>query len=379
VAGVFSAVLAVGGGLAIAPPANSAALAPSGVVKAKPAVQLASLTAVSAVPRSKRAWAVGYAGHGASTLAYAMRSTAKGRWTSVAVKSASSVYLQGVAAGSATSIWAVGDHNVAAGQKPLIEHSTGGGFTPVKTTLGLGSLQSVAASSAANAWAIGAHPSGSPLVARWNGQTWAKVTLGGPAVQLSAVSVSSPTNVWLVGVTAAGPEVAHWNGHSFDITALSAPSVVAGIVPTAISTTAVNNVWLAGYVPGAAASGSSTLVTAHFDGTAWSPVSVPSRAVRNVPSSIAAIGSTVYLAGYDGPKSMNTSASFVLEYSAGRWRTDAVAKPGKNGVLLSVSASSKTAVAVGSWYAGAAAGSHRTPPHPFVVVRKSRAWHQPKT
>jgi hypothetical protein len=346
---------------------------------ARHAATLGSFNAVSVAPRSSSAWAVGYRGHGATQSSYAVHRVG-GQWRPVAVAAASTGYLQSVAAGSSRSIWAVGDRVSHGRELPQIEHSTGGRFSSVSVALGAGSLQAVAASSASSAWAVGdhpgssAHPFGRPLVARWDGTSWSQVTVGGAPAgwQVTGVSVSGPNNVWLLGNVSGVAEVARWNGKGFT---LGQPRLPAGAIPTSIATTSASSTWVSAYVPGPVGSGAARMVVSHWNGHSWRSTPLTSLAIRNVPASIAAVGNTVFLTGYDGPKNPAKATPFVLELRRGHWRSAEVVAVGKNAQLLSISVSSKLAVAVGSWYAGPAAGSHQLPPHPLLTMRHGRAWH----
>jgi hypothetical protein len=89
--------------------------------------------------------------------------------------------LNGVAAVSAHSVWAVGS---AATGKPLIENWDGRAWRQVPSASPRGATESllnaVAATGSSTAWAVGYYSTGKTiktLIERWNGRTWVQVTV----------------------------------------------------------------------------------------------------------------------------------------------------------------------------------------------------------
>jgi hypothetical protein len=113
--------------------------------------------------------------------------------------------LVGVAAVSASNIWAVGSDTGVT----LIEHWNGSSWKRVAspTPNGLGDLQGVSAPSANSVWAVGASYNGiatQTLVEHWNGTSWQAVPSPNPAgsasdSRLPGVAATSANNVWAVG------------------------------------------------------------------------------------------------------------------------------------------------------------------------------------
>jgi hypothetical protein len=67
--------------------------------------------------------------------------------------------------------------------------------------------------------AVGAVTGGAPLVATWNGTSWAAVS-NTLTSQLNAVKCVSNNDCWAVGAPAGGREIiAHWNGSTFTLSA----------------------------------------------------------------------------------------------------------------------------------------------------------------
>ena len=162
-------------------------------------------------------WAVGYSGGSAKTLVLRWNGT---RWKRVASPNPAGTatgnlnILDSVTAISRHNVWAVGyDAHVADGpRKTLIEHWNGTRWKHVASPNPgeLGSvLAGVAASSASNVWAVGEYGTASgglTLTARWNGTRWKQIASPSPVLVtppsndgLNAVAVTSAVNVWAVG------------------------------------------------------------------------------------------------------------------------------------------------------------------------------------
>ena len=120
--------------------------------------------------------------------------------------------LVGVAAASASNVWAVG--YVVNGPKQQLEtwHWNGRNWAPVGSKAVAGSLTPLFAVAAAggDAWAVGGRPDDRTIVLHWRRGTWAAVPVP-PAFRKSgllSVAVVSPRDVWAAGIGL----VLHWNG-----------------------------------------------------------------------------------------------------------------------------------------------------------------------
>ena len=120
--------------------------------------------------------------------------------------------LNGVAAVSAHSVWAVGS---AATGKPLIEHWDGRAWGQVPSASPRGAteslLNSVAATGSSTAWAVGYYNTGKTiktLIERWNGRGWAQVTSPNPGGVhgsfLLGVAAAGSSSAWAVGYFSTG-------------------------------------------------------------------------------------------------------------------------------------------------------------------------------
>jgi len=166
---------------------------------------LAGVAAISA----GNAWAVGSlsASSGPKTLIEHWNGTKWARVTSPnPAGQVSEITLDGVAATSASDVWAVGTYATATEDKTLIEHWNGRiwKLVPSPNPGAFSFLNSVAATSASNAWAVGTQiisTSEKTIIMRWNGSAWKQVPSPNPGQtsELGGVAATSATSVWAVG------------------------------------------------------------------------------------------------------------------------------------------------------------------------------------
>jgi hypothetical protein len=136
-----------------------------------------------------------------------------------------SAELLGVAAGSPSDAWAVGEAENTANQlRTVTEHWNGRTWALVPSpSVGTASvLSAVAITSNHQAWAVGGSfaRTSRPFVLRWTGRAW-RTAATPPAsnASLNSVAAGSPTHVWAVGEAAASrrqvPYALRWNGHTW--------------------------------------------------------------------------------------------------------------------------------------------------------------------
>jgi hypothetical protein len=183
--------------------------------------------------------------------------------------------LIGVTALNATSAWAVGEEAVglSAPGFPLIMRWDGTQWTKVTTSLRWqGRLTSVSVESARQAWAIGQDTGFNQHVLRWNGKAWREVAFPGQdesGVQLSRVR-SAGGETWIVGATGTGvPLALRWTSGGF----VRLPDVIATGGLSGVQIRGVSDVWVSGFT--ARVGGGSIGLVAHWDGTAWQVLPTP--------------------------------------------------------------------------------------------------------
>jgi hypothetical protein len=199
--------------------------------------------------------------------------------TSPNVTTTSDDRLLGIAAMSATDVWAVGISTVAGVTSNLIEHYNGTAWSVVTSpnaSTTKNDLYGVVALSATNAYAVGDYADAAgrlhTSVLKYNGTTWSAV--GSPTIgagtyddSLFSVSAASPTNIWAAGAvyspTSNGAPsdtlVEHWDGTSWNV--VPSPDGVSGRFNelNAVVATSASNVWVAGDGVNAASTQDQTL------------------------------------------------------------------------------------------------------------------------
>ncbi len=220
--------------------------------------------------------------------------------------------LKGIAAGSATDVWAVGATAAASTNQPLAEHFKGTSWSTVSTPNPVAgcqdgniqwtgnTLNAVSATSATDAWAVG-HTcySAKTLAEHWNGTAWQIVAspsfaTGGDGVQntLNAVVALSTTNAWAAGThTAANGAfvtlVEHWNGSAWSVVPSPSPSATANVL-NGIAATGPSDIWAVGDQNGSA----SQPLIEHWNGSAWSVVPSPAVPAGSILNAVTAISAT---------------------------------------------------------------------------------------
>jgi hypothetical protein len=238
---------------------------------------LFGVTAVSA----RNAWAVGCAGNcfqgfgGIKTLILHWNGTA---WTRVPSPSPGmGSALSSVTAVSARSAWAVGCTAFcflhAISPQTVILHWNGTAWMrePSPASARVGALNGVAATSASNVWAVGCtgHCFGpmattTTMIVHWNGTAWRAVASPNPASNsvLTAVAATSASDAWAVGYTRTGFKtlIAHWNGARWTRVPSPTPGQLSQLF--GVAATSTRNAWAVG------ADENGTILQ-HWNGTTW--------------------------------------------------------------------------------------------------------------
>jgi len=259
--------------------------------------------------------------------------------------------LQGVAATSASSAWAVGYTGTPERPKTLIVAWNGKtwakapGFTPVT-----GELSGISAVSAKNAWAVGftGSPTTSPrtLLLHWNGKTWAAVTTPKPVGGTLAAVTAAASYAWADGSTSAGAALIwHWNGKAWaQSPTAGAPGHVALL---GVAASSAGSAWAVG----ANAKGTGPRgISMFWNGTAWAKTSAPTtgnlNAVTTVPGGTAG-GGTAWAVGTN--LSTDAFSTLIMRWTGKAWSRVASPTPTGYGSLTAVAATSPgSAWAVGS-------------------------------
>ena len=173
----------------------------------------------------------------------------------------------------------------------------------------------VSARTDSDAWAIAIGSRTTPLIARWNGTAWSQVT--GPTVTGAispvpdAVSASSASDAWLVGRTSklhqTSALAAHWNGTSWSVVAVpSGGSLLRSVVD--ISPTV------------AYAVGNTAAV--QWNGTSWSAFAVPApggAAPVNLDAVAGDSASDVWITGQYFDTATSADEPFTAHWNGATW------------------------------------------------------------
>jgi hypothetical protein len=243
-------------------------------VAKSPAVSGASISGIAAASATD-VWAVGRSLTSAGVAQTLIEHWNGRKWGVVASPNASTQnnLLSGVTAISATDVWAVGDFQTttAAGTvfQTLAEHWNGTAWSIVASANGGGpgaELNGVAAVSASDVWAVGDSGSGT-LIEQWNGTSWAVVTSPNPATAafstLSDAAIVSASDIWAVGQSRNSSGIPatlieQWNGTSWTIVTSPAPGTES-LLSGASADPASGQAWAVGNSTPAVGSGTQTL------------------------------------------------------------------------------------------------------------------------
>ena len=201
--------------------------------------------------------------------------------------------LTAVSAISASNLWAVGQDSGT----PLLDHYNGSSWS--RSTLPSGpcslfeadcTLNGVSGTSASDVIAIGdgTIPTSSgwqleTLAYRYNGSAWSALSVPAiiPYSAFEHIQVFSATDAWAVGTapdaTGTGSVVAavNWNGSTW--TQAATPlDTTANLTVNAISGDSAGDIWVVGETATRGYTGGTrTSVLLHYNGSAWSQVTVP--------------------------------------------------------------------------------------------------------
>ena len=207
------------------------------------------------------------------------------RWHVVAHKGVPP--LSDVVAFSPTDVWAVGGREGGATRpfvyQPVIVHWDGRRLQTVRFSLPAAEFTAVSATSPRDIWAVGSIHNNVPLAVlplavHYDGTRWKRIQLPPRnRAWLAGVTAVAPDDVWAVGGGGVGrrPLVMRWNGKRWRIVDMR------GIAPyasdfRAIDAASARNVWAVGEagLDAVATFGFYALV-GHWDGHGWSRVTTP--------------------------------------------------------------------------------------------------------
>jgi hypothetical protein len=219
-------------------------------------------------------------------------------------------HLSGVAAAGGT-VWAVGtsiEAGSSANRRALILQRAGGTWriSPSPRVLVTDFLEGVDATGPTDAWAVGWGSNdiygspGVPIALRWNGTNWRSVRLPGTgSTALYAVEALTPSNVWVAGQTLVDgyswqPYVAHFDGTSWRRVAI--PTIDDGGQLADIVALSPSNIVAVG------TSGGGDSLVLHWNGSSWAREAAPRATLTGAaagPNTFWAVGNRFDLNAYE--------------------------------------------------------------------------------
>ncbi len=203
-------------------------------------------------------------------------------------------------------------------------------------------LTGVATVSDSDAWAVGfrngnafTNVGAKVLIDNWNGTAWSVSPSFTAALSAYAVGVAdiSPTDAYAVGNNSSIPRghLAHWDGTAWSsVTVPVPPNAPTNTTLEAISADGPNDVWAVGTFLDSA-NGQFENFSIHFNGSAWSVVPMPlgsgqfNAIQANSPSDVWAVG--------------ENSGTLIEHFNGTAWSVVPSPSPGSNAMLGGVTTS----------------------------------------
>ncbi len=227
-----------------------------------PDTQLNHLHSISGVA-SNDIWAVGLAGNGGTfnPLRSLIEHWDGAAWSVVSNPGVNELF--GVTALAANNVWAVAVHT-SPNVTDIVEHWDGTRWANVSAPSmnangGTISLRGIAAVSATDIWAVGDEKNpltnaGSTITEHWNGTAWTVSSEFSRNSYLPSVTAPGSTDVWAVDGSGL-MQTQHWNGTAWSIVSTPNPPPGSGLY--GVAAVSSGNIWAVGW------NGGTTLIE-HF-------------------------------------------------------------------------------------------------------------------
>jgi hypothetical protein len=201
--------------------------------------------------------------------------------------------LRAVSAVSSTDVWAAGfffADSVGGGTRGLIEHWNGIRWIVVPTpnpTTHSSLLSGIAAVSASDVWAAGSYENDDqtaflPLIEHWNGIAWSvvKVPTNSDFTTINSISARAANDVWAVGHSFPGEGTVqtnvalHWNGSEWTVTPFADFPSLGEQDLNGVSAVATDDAWAVGSYA-TPIDGFTQTLAIHWNGKQWSKAETP--------------------------------------------------------------------------------------------------------
>lgn len=270
--------------------------------------------------------------------------------------------LMAVSVAPTCQAWAVGSYNGSSGpERGLVDSWNGHAWAvqPTPDVSGSTLLTGVAATSATDVWAVGLHEIarhggvGLTLVEHWDGHAWLVNASPNRSTdawnQLNGVAAVGPNRAWAVGwdfTDRYQTLIEQWDGHAWKVQPSPNPGQRNELV--GVAAVGANDAWAVGFQK---RSQTKTTLIEHWDGRSWKVQPSPNAGHYDELDGVVALGkSNVWAVGLDR---VDTGNRTLIEHWNGKsWKI----QPSPNGgsdqpsLLSGVAASSGTdAWAVGSY------------------------------
>lgn len=249
------------------------------------------------------------------------------------------------AAVSTSDIWAAGYSFTKTGiQQTLIEQWNGTKWSVVSSPNAGSSgniLNAVAAVSANDVWAVGYSFTNTgvqqTLIEQWNGTKWSIVSSPNPSSSanvLNAVVAVSASNVWAVGYQYNNgiqqTLIERWNGTKWSVVSSPNPGSFANVL-SGVTAVSANNVWAVGFYNG---TNFNQPLTEHWNGTQWSVVTSPNTLSDSFLYGVAAASaSNVWAVGYS-TSSSGVQQTLIEHWNGSSWSVVTSPNPGSMSSVL---------------------------------------------
>ncbi len=278
-------------------------------------------------------------------------------------------FIEGVAAVSATDMWAVGYfyNSFWPDNQVLTEHWDGTSWSVVispNPNTHDNYLEGVTAVSSNDVWAVGFYVDNAnhaqTLTEHWDGSGYWRI-IGSPDPSttqnfLTGIAAVSSTDMWAVGNyyngTAFKSLIEHWNGGAWTV---AATPILQGWDPLAgVAAVSTNNVWAVGHLsdPSDPNRAMLTLIE-HWDGFSWTVVPSPNGYANsgNLKGITAISSNDIWAVGYADDTPPGIYQTLIEHWNGSNWTVVASPNPGSNNnELLGVAAlSNGDAWAVGDY------------------------------
>jgi len=253
--------------------------------------------------------------------------------------------LDAVAVVNSKDVWAVGS-DCAWTTGTLVEHWNGTSWSIVPSanspSLGDGGwsmLSGVAAVSASNIWAVGSRGSGGSyqtLVEHWDGTSWSVVASPSPGddAGLYAIAAVGPSDIWAVGSSGDGSLIEHWDGTSWSV--VPSPVRKGGSELEAITALSSTDIWAVG---SQRRNGRLTLAV-HWNGSRWSVSTTPNTSTEysadNFLRGVTAVSANdVWAVGmWRNESTIHQRRTLTMHWNGVKWDLAPSPSPGRSSELF---------------------------------------------